>query len=162
VLPSSIVGKISINILTTIGYCRIWCHQFRLARTRKQVLSSQRIEDKSPTTDCGSTDSVTDEQVVLSLWEVMERKILIADKQNGRPLQASDDPYRLIAPGDSSARCWLKQVLAVYGIPASTHLQSRVLYFLKPSDIGEIRMNGRREKKDRGTISSTRMGRSVQ
>ena len=119
------------------------------------MLSSQRIED-------GSTDSVTDEQVVLSLWEVMERKILIADKQNGRSFQASDDPYRLIAPGDSSARCWLKQVLAVYGIPASTHLQSRVLYFLKPSDIGEIRMNGRREKKDRGTISSTRMGRSVQ
>ena len=39
VLPSSIVGEISINILATIAYSQIWSHQFGLAEKWKQVLS---------------------------------------------------------------------------------------------------------------------------
>jgi hypothetical protein len=55
-----------------------------------------------------------DYKVVFALAEVdpdfATREILLADKADGKPLDAKQGPYRVIAPGDKRAGRWVRMV----------------------------------------------------
>ena len=38
------------------------------------------------------------------------REIILADKQDGKPLEAKEGPLRIVAPGDKRAARWVRQV----------------------------------------------------
>ena len=56
-------------------------------------------------------------QVVFALPEIdpdfAERDIIIADRQDGRPLPARDGPLRIIAPGDKRHARWVRGLQAI-------------------------------------------------
>ena len=41
------------------------------------------------------------------------RDIIIADKRDGKPLDAKEGPLRIVAPGDKRAARWVRQVKAL-------------------------------------------------
>lgn len=53
-------------------------------------------------------------KVVFALAEVdpafATREILVADKRDGKPLDAKEGPLRIVAPGDKRAARWVRQV----------------------------------------------------
>jgi hypothetical protein len=56
-------------------------------------------------------------KVVLALAEVgpafAVREIILADKRDGKPLDARKGPFRIVAPGDKRAARWVRQVTAL-------------------------------------------------
>jgi hypothetical protein len=56
-------------------------------------------------------------RVVFALAEVdpafSERAIILADKRDGKPLDAKEGPLRIIAPGDKRPARWVRQVIAL-------------------------------------------------
>jgi hypothetical protein len=55
--------------------------------------------------------------VVFALAEVdpafAVRDIIIADKRDGKALDAKEGPLRIVAPGDKRAARWIRQVTAL-------------------------------------------------
>ena len=53
-------------------------------------------------------------QVVFALPELdpdfSSREILLADKRDGKPLDAKEGPWRIVAPGDKRPARWIRQV----------------------------------------------------
>ena len=53
-------------------------------------------------------------KVVFALAEVdpafATREILLADKRDGKPLDAKEGPLRIVAPGDKRVARWVRQV----------------------------------------------------
>ncbi len=53
-------------------------------------------------------------KVVFALAEVdpafATREILLADKRDGKPLEAKEGPLRIVAPGDKRPARWVRQV----------------------------------------------------
>lgn len=45
------------------------------------------------------------------------REILLADKRDGKPLEAKEGPLRIVAPGDKRPARWVRQVTALRIIP---------------------------------------------
>jgi hypothetical protein len=39
------------------------------------------------------------------------RKITLADKRDGKPLDSKEGPFRIVAPGDKRAARWVRQVI---------------------------------------------------
>jgi hypothetical protein len=56
-------------------------------------------------------------KVVFALAEVdpafATREIILADKRDGKALDAKEGPYRIVAPGDSRPARWVRQVTAL-------------------------------------------------
>jgi hypothetical protein len=56
-------------------------------------------------------------EVVFALAELDpslgNRKVLLADRENGAPLSAKDGPWRLVVPADGRPARWERQVLAL-------------------------------------------------
>ena len=56
-------------------------------------------------------------RVAFSLAEVdpafSERDIILADKRDGKPLDAKEGPLRIVAPGDERPARWVRQVTAL-------------------------------------------------
>jgi hypothetical protein len=56
-------------------------------------------------------------KVVFALAEVdpafATREIILADKKNGKPLDAKEGPFRIVAPGDKRGARWVRQVTAI-------------------------------------------------
>ena len=56
-------------------------------------------------------------RVAFALAEVdpafSERDIILADKRDGKPLDAKEGPLRIIAPGDKRPARWVRQVIAL-------------------------------------------------
>jgi hypothetical protein len=56
-------------------------------------------------------------KVVFALAEVdpafATREIILADKRNGKPLDAKEGPLRIVAPGDQRPARWVRQVIAL-------------------------------------------------
>jgi len=46
------------------------------------------------------------------------REIILADKRDGRPLDAKEGPFRIVAPGDKRPARWIRQVIAMKIISA--------------------------------------------
>ncbi len=44
--------------------------------------------------------------------EFASREILLADKRDGKPLDAKQGPFRIVAPGDKRPARWIRQVTA--------------------------------------------------
>ena len=40
------------------------------------------------------------------------REIILADKRDGKPLAATEGPFRIVAPGDKRPARWVRQVTA--------------------------------------------------
>jgi hypothetical protein len=59
-------------------------------------------------------DAADDYKVVFALAEVdpafATREIILADKRDGKPLDAKEGPLRIVAPGDKRAARWVRQV----------------------------------------------------
>jgi hypothetical protein len=55
-------------------------------------------------------------QVVFALAEFdpdfSSREIMLADKRDGKPLDAKEGPWRIVAPGDKRPARWVRQVTA--------------------------------------------------
>lgn len=53
-------------------------------------------------------------KVVFALAEIdpafATREIILADKRNGKPLDAKEGPFRIVAPGDKRPARWVRQV----------------------------------------------------
>jgi hypothetical protein len=41
------------------------------------------------------------------------RDIIVADKRDGKPLDAQEGPLKIVAPGDKRAARWVRQVTAL-------------------------------------------------
>jgi hypothetical protein len=41
------------------------------------------------------------------------REIILADKRDGKPLDAREGPFRIVAPGDKRPARWVRQVIAL-------------------------------------------------
>jgi hypothetical protein len=41
------------------------------------------------------------------------REIILADKRDGKPLDAKEGPFRIVAPGDKRPARWVRQVIAL-------------------------------------------------
>ena len=56
-------------------------------------------------------------KVVFALAEVdpafATREIILADKKNGKPLDAQEGPFRIVAPGDKRGARWVRQVTMI-------------------------------------------------
>ncbi len=56
-------------------------------------------------------------QVVFALAEIdpvfATREIILADKRDGKPLDAKEGPFRIVAPGDKRPARWVRQVTAL-------------------------------------------------
>jgi hypothetical protein len=56
-------------------------------------------------------------KVVFALAELdpafATREIILADKREGRPLDAKEGPFRIVAPGDKRPARWVRQVTAL-------------------------------------------------
>ena len=56
-------------------------------------------------------------KVVFALAEVdpafATREIILADKRDGKPLDAKEGPFRIVAPGDKRPARWVRQVTAL-------------------------------------------------
>ncbi len=56
-------------------------------------------------------------KVVFALAEIdpafATREIILADKRDGKPLDAKEGPLRIVAPGDKRAARWVRQVIAL-------------------------------------------------
>jgi hypothetical protein len=56
-------------------------------------------------------------KVVFALAEVdpafATREIILADKRDGRGMDAKEGPLRIVAPGDKRAARWVRQVTAL-------------------------------------------------
>jgi hypothetical protein len=56
-------------------------------------------------------------KVVFALAEVdpafATREIILADKKNGKPLDAKEGPFRVVAPGDKRGARWVRQVTTI-------------------------------------------------
>jgi hypothetical protein len=56
-------------------------------------------------------------KVVFALAEVdpafATREIILADKKNGKALDAKEGPFRIVAPGDKRGARWVRQVTAI-------------------------------------------------
>jgi hypothetical protein len=56
-------------------------------------------------------------RVAFALAEVdpafSERDIILADKRDGKPLDAKEGPLRIVAPGDKRPARWVRQVTAL-------------------------------------------------
>jgi hypothetical protein len=56
-------------------------------------------------------------KVVFALAEVdpafAAREIILADKRDGKPLDAKEGPFRIVAPGDKRPARWVRQVTAL-------------------------------------------------
>jgi DMSO/TMAO reductase YedYZ molybdopterin-dependent catalytic subunit len=56
-------------------------------------------------------------KVVFALAEVdpefATREIILADKKNGKPLDAKEGPFRVVAPGDKRGARWVRQLTAI-------------------------------------------------
>lgn len=56
-------------------------------------------------------------QVVFALAEIdpafATREIILADTRDGKPLDAKEGPFRVIAPGDNRGARWIRQVTSV-------------------------------------------------
>lgn len=63
-------------------------------------------------------------QVVFSLGELDPdlgaEKILLVDKRDGRPIDASDGPYRIVVPVDVRAARWIRNVTTIELVDGST------------------------------------------
>lgn len=46
-----------------------------------------------------------------------EREIILADKRDGKPLDAKEGPFRVIAPGDKRPARWIRQVTQLKIVP---------------------------------------------
>ena len=55
-------------------------------------------------------------KVVFALAEIdpdfATREVLLADKRDGKPLDAKEGPYRIVAPGDKRPARWIRQITA--------------------------------------------------
>jgi hypothetical protein len=62
-------------------------------------------------------------KVVFALAEIdpafAVRDIILADKRDGKPLDAKQGPFRIVAPGDKRGACWVRQVTALRLIAVS-------------------------------------------
>jgi hypothetical protein len=45
------------------------------------------------------------------------REIIVADKRDGKPLDAKEDPLRIVAPGDKRPARWVRQVTTLRIVP---------------------------------------------
>ena len=56
-------------------------------------------------------------KVVFALAEIdpafATREIILADKRDGKPLDAKEGPFRIVAPGDKRPARWVRQVTAL-------------------------------------------------
>ena len=56
-------------------------------------------------------------KVVFALAEVdpafATREIILADKRDGKPLDAKEGPFRIVAPGDKRPARWVRQVIVL-------------------------------------------------
>ena len=56
-------------------------------------------------------------KVVFALAEIdpafAVRDIILADKRDGKPLDAKRGPFRIVAPGDKRGARWVRQVTAL-------------------------------------------------
>lgn len=56
-------------------------------------------------------------KVVFALAEIdpafAMREIIIADKRDGKPLDAKEGPFRMVAPGDKRPARWVRQVITL-------------------------------------------------
>ncbi len=56
-------------------------------------------------------------QVVFALAEIdpvfATREIILADKRDGKPLDAKEGPFRIVAPGDKRPARWVRQATAL-------------------------------------------------
>ena len=41
------------------------------------------------------------------------REIILADKKNGKQLDAKEGPFRIVAPGDKRGARWVRQVMTI-------------------------------------------------
>jgi hypothetical protein len=61
-------------------------------------------------------------KVVFALAEVdpafATREIILADKRDGKPLDAREGPWRIVAPGDKRPARWIRQVVTLKIISA--------------------------------------------
>ena len=59
-------------------------------------------------------DAADHYQVVFALAEIdpafATREIILADKRDGKPLDAKEGPFRIVAPGDKRPARWVRQV----------------------------------------------------
>jgi hypothetical protein len=46
------------------------------------------------------------------------REIILADKRDGKPLDAKEGPFRIVAPGDQRPARWIRQVISLKVIAA--------------------------------------------
>lgn len=56
-------------------------------------------------------------KVVFALAEIdpdfATREILLADKRDGKPLDAKEGPFRIVAPGDKRPARWIRQITSM-------------------------------------------------
>lgn len=63
-------------------------------------------------------------QVIFSLGELDPdfggRKVVLVDRHEGKPLDAKDGPYRVVVPDDARPARWIRNVVAIELVEAST------------------------------------------
>jgi hypothetical protein len=68
-------------------------------------------------------ESVEGPPVLFALAEfdsrLTDKRILLADSKDGKPLVAPEGPFRIIVPDEKEPRRWVKQVWAIYVVRVS-------------------------------------------
>ena len=68
-------------------------------------------------------ESVDGPPVLFALAEfdsaLTDKRILLADSKDGKPLVAPEGPFRIIVPDEKEPRRWVKQVWAIYVVRVS-------------------------------------------
>ena len=68
-------------------------------------------------------ESVDGPPVLFALAEfdsnLTDKRILLADSKDGKPLAAPEGPFRIIVPDEKEPRRWVKQVWAIYVVRVS-------------------------------------------
>ena len=68
-------------------------------------------------------ESVDEPSVLFAMAEfdnaLTDKRILLADTKDGKPLTAPEGPFRIIVPDEKTPARWLKQVWAIYIVQIS-------------------------------------------